>query len=114
MCKVWIPQKVMKRVDNVYVPAFNVSSAEEFGELIYAIPEHLDANRLGFDKNFYEISLSMESSVKSEDFILSVGDPAVVAMCAAIMFKETGVVRFLKWDRFLKKYFPYESRENKK
>ena len=82
----------------------NLLPAVEFGEIDILLPEG-------------QVVFSTERTIKRlqinlrkytfEDYILMVGDPAAIAMAAAVASQiTTGKFKLLKWDRQEKKYYP--------
>tara|TARA_R100000700_G_C3179205_1_gene155449 strand:+ start:3615 stop:3923 length:309 start_codon:yes stop_codon:yes gene_type:complete len=82
----------------------NLLPAVEFGEIDILLPEG-------------QVVFSTERTIKRlqinlrkytfEDYLLMVGDPAAIAMAAAVASQiTTGKFKLLKWDRQEKKYYP--------
>tara|TARA_R100000152_G_C6722663_1_gene148421 strand:- start:534 stop:842 length:309 start_codon:yes stop_codon:yes gene_type:complete len=95
MSKVYVVQEIK---------SMNLLPATEFGELDVLLPEG-------------QVVFSTERTIKRlqvnlrkytfEDYLLMVGDPAAIAMTAAVASKITaGKFKLLKWDRQEKKYYP--------
>jgi hypothetical protein len=42
------------------------------------------------------------------DFLMAVGDPAIIAACSAILLRRFDSIKMLKWDRILKDYIEVE------
>jgi folate-dependent tRNA-U54 methylase TrmFO/GidA len=97
MAKVYIPQ----------VMDYNVRSAEKFGELTVMLPDNkqmiLASGPLAF-------KLKQElKDFSDDDYLLLIGDPAIIAVCGAIAAKNNnGRFKVLKWDRNDKKYYDIE------
>jgi hypothetical protein len=87
-------------------PAVDVSSAFSYGESVILLPFSIANQARVYDDIqgvIDEMKLRMIDSVK-EDYVLAVGDPALIAAVAAIQIKKFGYVRLLRWDRETEKY----------
>lgn len=82
----------------------NVLSAQKFGELKLMLPPG-------------DIVLSAQPTIKrlkvklkdftDDDYILTMGDPIAIALAGAIACEyNNGKVKFLKWDRQERQYYP--------
>ena len=97
MAKVYIPQ----------VMDYNVRSAEKFGELTVMLP---DNKQMILASGPLTFKLQQElKDFSDDDYLLLIGDPAIIAVCGAIAAKNNGG-RFkgLKWDRNEKRYYDLE------
>lgn len=107
MTKVFIPQ-IVKRFDDdagKLVPAFDVSPAAKFGELTMILDHGDDPKYLS--KVTEKIAKELEA-FKFGDYLLAIGDPAVIAVCSGIILRKFHSMKMLKWDRQLKTYIELE------
>lgn len=96
-------------MSRVYVPQLNESRninilpASEFGELVICWEgKQLILNAFSCIR---KIRKSMRDA-KEGDYLLCIGDPAVIAICAIILHEMTnGRFNILKWDRQTKTYY---------
>jgi hypothetical protein len=101
--KVYIPH-VVKRLDrqtSKLKPALDFSSAARYGQLTEVIDDWDDI--LLVDKVTANANLAL-ANFTEDDYLLAVGDPTVIAICAGILFKRFSHVKMLKWDRRLGDY----------
>lgn len=107
MPKVYAPQ-VPAKFDpgtSLWIPNVNMRTAEAFGELKVCLPN--GASRLHVGQLVVALREQM-SEVTADDWLIAVGDPSLIAAAAVIMFKKTGGLRILKWDRMMAGYIPVE------
>ena len=97
MAKVYIPQ----------VMDYNVRSAEKFGELTVMLP---DNKQMILASGPLTFKLKQElKDFSDEDYLLLIGDPAIIAVCGGIAAKNNGGrFKVLKWDRNEKRYYDLE------
>src|ERR1700692_2817423 len=99
--KVFLPQ-VVQRFDHStgsMMPAFDFSAAAQYGQLTPILEETDDAMFLA------RITPKMRAALedfKEGDYLLAVGDPAVIAVCAGLILRRFKRLNMLKWDRKLK------------
>lgn len=93
---VFVPQSV----DSIRV---NITPAMSFGQLVPCWEgEQLIHNTFQCSR---DIKKSMRNA-KPGDYLLCVGDPAVIALCAIVLHDVTGGnYRILKWDRQTRCYY---------
>lgn len=94
--RVFIPQSVDHK-------KINILPASEFGDIVIC----WDGNQLMHDtfSCIRKIKKSMRNATKN-DYLLCIGDPAVIALSAVILSEITGGnYRILKWDRQTKTYY---------
>lgn len=105
--KVFLPQ-VVKRFDHssgAMMPAFDFSAAAQFGQLTPILEEADDAMFLA--RITPKIRAALEGFTEN-DYLLAVGDPAVIAVCAGLILRRFKRLNMLKWDRKLKVYISLE------
>lgn len=87
-------------------PGLSILAAKQFGELKILCPPRVSM----FDTQELAENLTHKlADFCDEDYLLPMGDPAVIGMATAIAFNSnSGYVKFLKWDRLEKQYFVWE------
>jgi|SRR5580765_5160512 len=102
MSNVYITQEVLKRtLQNEKVLVYDFSAAKQYGDLHIVVPFGLPV------ENLQETAFKALQNFTEEDYILSVGDPAVVALVVAVATVLTdGRFTLLKWDRSKYNYVP--------
>lgn len=107
MKTVFVPQNVRRldRSDNKLKPMLDLSAAAAFGQLKEVIGESVDVL---FAERVVSDAKDVLAQFKEGDYLLAVGDPTVIAVCAGILFKSHSTVKMLKWDRKLKIYLELE------
>jgi hypothetical protein len=105
--KVYVPQVPAKfdAATRLWVPTVNLRSAEKFGAIVECLPA--GAGRLHLAQLVIALRERMDG-ISADDWIVAVGDPSLIAAAAVIMFKRTGALRLLKWDRMEKQYIAAE------
>ncbi|MCK5600420.1 hypothetical protein KAR91_01020 [Candidatus Pacearchaeota archaeon] len=100
---VYVVQNQMRfdREKGELVPRFNLSSAEQYGELSYLLsPSASPFNPEGVLKEMAE----RLADFTSEDYLLLVGNPVLIGMASALAADIAGVVQFLQWSGKDQKY----------
>lgn len=99
---VWICQEPTK----AGAPTFDFSPAAKYGTLKVVIPAGLT---MLSPVPLVRAAKSKLEDFTSNDFLLAVGDPSVIAICAAIAARKAeGHFTLLKWDRLAREYLPIE------
>lgn len=104
--KVFVVNEVRRRMpDGDMVPAFDLTPASEYGDL-----QVLHVGPVGVSIDFYLKAFQEAlSDYQDEDFILPVGDPALIgAACAIAADMNEGRFTVLRWDREARRYIPTE------
>lgn len=107
MPKVYIPQ-VPSRFDpgtGLFIPTVSMHTADKFGDRVECLPP--GAGRL----HVAQIAVALREKLRDiteDDWLVAVGDPSMIAAASVIMFKKTGKLRLLKWDRVQAIYLPVE------
>ena len=85
----------------------NVRSAEKFGDLKVMLP---DNKQMILASGPLTFKLKQElKEFSDDDYLLLIGDPAIIAVCGAIAAKNNGGrFKVLKWDRNDKRYYDLE------
>ena len=79
-------------------PKYNVMKALSFGEVKFLLTERAQL--------VYSAG-SLINKLRNEDFLLLVGDPAIIAATSALVADiNHGKFKVLKWDRMAGKYYP--------
>ena len=107
MSKVFITQEKMRRdFQGNLVAEFDMTPALKFGEPEVLIP----AGRALFAP-VLTIRMLREklAHFKDEDYLLTVGDPSVIAAASMVAsYVNRGRVKLLKWDRHMHEYIPIQ------
>lgn len=106
MPRVFLPQ-VVERYDSATGRrvSFDFSPAAQFGQLTEVLSS--DDNPLFLAHLTQKIREVLED-FNENDYLLAVGDPAVIAACAGVLFRRQTKVKMLKWDRKMKVYIALE------
>lgn len=110
MPKVYVPQVPSKydAATKLWVPTINLDPAKMFGELAVMLPPN--ANRLHINPLVGALREQMKD-YSSDDHIVAVGDPSLIAAAACIAVRKTGgLLKILKWDRQTSNYISVEAR----
>ncbi len=105
--RVFIPQ-VTERFDlklGRKVEAFDFSPAAQYGTLIEVLDK--SDNPMFLARLTPKIRIALED-FSEHDYLLAVGDPAVIAICAGLILRRRKTLKMLKWDRQLKIYMVME------
>lgn len=103
LARVFLPQ-IVERFDKdkgVMVAAFDFSAAAQFGQLTPILEKEDDPIFLARITGKIRKVLS---DFTDNDYLLAVGDPAVIAVCAGIVLRRHKTLKLLKWDRRLRIY----------
>lgn len=101
--KVYLPH-IVERYDmdkKAMVSAFDFSAAAQFGQLTPILDKDDDVIFLA--RITSKIRKVLENFTE-HDYLLAVGDPAVIAVCAGIILRRHKTLKLLKWDRKLRIY----------
>jgi len=85
----------------------NIRSAEKFGDLKVMLP---DNKQMILSSGPLTFKLQQElKNFNDDDYLLLIGDPAIIAVAAAVAAKvNNGFFKVLKWDRDDKTYYDIE------
>lgn len=103
MSRVFIPQ-LPSRFDSkikAWVPTVDVDHAKEFGDIVVMLPP--EASRLETP----QIISLLRNALKDygpDDYVLAMGDPAIIGIVAAIADRASSPLRMLRWDKVTRKY----------
>ena len=85
----------------------NVRSAEKFGDLKVMLPDNRQIV-LSSGPTTFKLQKDLKT-FNDNDYLLLMGDPAIIAVAAAVAAKvNNGRFKVLKWDRDDKKYYDIE------
>ena len=104
MATVFIPQQPARcdRATELWMPTVDVNPAMKFGNLKIMFDMH--TSRVPLDKLRVPL-MRMLDEFQRDDYLVAIGDPSIIAMCAAyIGLKNNGYLRLLTWDRFEHSY----------
>jgi len=93
------------RETGAFVPTVNISPAAEHGEVEVMMPPQA---------NFYatrDLRSQLWDRLRHYDFaagdaLIALGDPSIIAVACAILGKQHGEFKLLKWDRNVGRYMP--------
>lgn len=103
MSNVFLPQ-LPSRFDTTlrtWIPTINIDGASKFGQVHVVLPP--DAARLGHSAMAEAVKKRM-AEFKAGDYIIGVGDPAAIALCAIFAAQRSRAIRMLRWDRISRSY----------
>lgn len=110
MPNVYVPQ-IPSRYDKgsgMWVPTVNISPAKKFGKIVELLAP--EANRLHVAPLVTVLREKMKNFT-SDDMIIAVGDPSIIAITACIASKlNGGNLKLLKWDRQTTDYILVEAK----
>ena len=109
MNKVFVPHVVTRydRETGRITPVMDFSAAALHGELTTVLEE--SDNPLFLNMLMPKIRRSLES-FDEHDLLLCVGDPTLIAACAAVIARRNPKITMLKWDKSMKHYIKVEVR----
>lgn len=102
--RVFLPH-VHERFDHAVgrrVPAFDFSDAAKHGPLVRVLDPEDDPLFLG--SLVTKIRHRLSDFDAANDFMVPVGDPAVIAACTGIILRDSRILRMLKWDKKAAEY----------
>ena len=110
MNKVFVVQQPNKVIKDVYgnviqvSPLFDISPAEEYGEIISLLPE---GNAMFAPASIVSLMNKKLFNFSDYDFILPTGDPIASSIAVSIACKNNGgKCQVLKWEKRQKRYIP--------
>jgi hypothetical protein len=103
--RVYVTQVPMRkdRETGALVPAFNINTAGEHGELIVMLPPQA-AFSVAPNDLIKELARHLEGYDPEKDFLLPLGDFIIVNVAAGILARDFGRWNVLTWDRQLGRY----------
>jgi hypothetical protein len=107
MPRVFIPQIVEKYEvrSGRMRPAFDFSTATSFGTLTPILDK--DDDPLFLARITPKIREAL-ADFNDEDYFVAVGDPSLIAICAALILRRRKTMKMLKWDKKLVRYLTLE------
>tara|TARA_R110000782_G_scaffold17704_4_gene49368 strand:+ start:4355 stop:4756 length:402 start_codon:yes stop_codon:yes gene_type:complete len=103
--KVFIVQNVMRKHIDGTIKSLNYSQAERFGEIIFLF-EGQKQIVMSPQPTIRKLR-TMLKDVKDTDYILLVGDPALIGLTTSVVsYILNGRYNMLKYDRLERDYFP--------
>ena len=106
---VYITQIPMRkdRETGAVVPIFNIAPAAEHGEISVLMPN--GANFFSTSDLVRQLKDRLKDyDPEQEDAIIALGDPSIIAACAAIIAKKHNRINLCKWDRIAGRYIKVE------
>jgi hypothetical protein len=98
MSKVYVVQKQMTFDTSVgdFVPRFDLTAAEHYGEFVYLLSPVASPFKAG---DFVTEIRERLQDFTSDDFLLLLGNPCFIGLCTAIAAKSSGgTVNLLQWN----------------
>jgi hypothetical protein len=106
MTTVYVTQEVMVRVNDRFERKFDLSSAEQYGGLVFLIPS--GQSMLSTVPVVRQLKQQL-AGFSDNDYLLPIGDPSIMAIAAMVAGERTGGrVKILKWDRRSGCYIPVQ------
>ncbi|QRE00408.1 hypothetical protein [Burkholderia phage BCSR52] len=107
MSKVYIPQLPFKFDHAVSrrVPQFDITPAMQFGQLEMVLDETDDSRLLA--RLTPKIRERLQQFTEN-DFMIAIGNPAVIAICASIVLRRQKRLKMLQWNAKLGMYYEME------
>jgi hypothetical protein len=108
--RVFVPQVPSRfdRTNRIWLPTVNLQAAERYGEVITILPPN--ANRAAIAP-LVDAMRSRLQDFTSEDWLVAVGDPSLIAAASCIAAKNAGgTLNLLKWDKLVSDYIPVKIR----
>lgn len=105
MSKVYVPN-IPTRYDPITegrVSAINLEPATKFGELVQLVPSDTDLSNDGIS-NALDLLGETLKDYGPDDFVLSAGDPILIAAAICYASDAAGDVKVLRWDRNNRRY----------
>lgn len=105
MGRVFVIQRQMQldRERNEFVDRFDLTPAEEYGELVYllnstAAPWKTDTILIDLEEKLQDFT--------EDDFLLLVGNPVLIGLATAVASSKVDRVSFLQWSGKDRRYLP--------
>lgn len=86
-----------------YVPTVDVTPAKLFGELRFIFPPGMNVQDMSAAAE--QMAAALEDFDPGTDYLLPMGDPALMTLAAAQLGARFEQFRILKWDRHSGAYF---------
>lgn len=104
---VYVPQEPSLRVPGGWKPKYDLSEAKVYGQLTVILePGNTEPE---FAQAATDQVIAAMQDIDSEDYLLPIGDPVLIAIAAAAFAESTGgLVRLLRWDGRARCYTPFE------
>lgn len=106
MSVVFVIQKThrMDEKSGDLVPKFDLSPAERFGMLVYMLSP--TARPFTPGPVIRDLKRSLEAYDPDSDYLMLIGNPALIGFAVAIIARRSNRVRLLQWDGVKKEYVP--------
>jgi len=88
-------------------PGKNLLGAERYGQMIYMFSADRQMNQNNYE-NVKEVIQHILKDYKKEDYIIPIGDPAIIGLVCGIIMLENKQLNILKWDRQRSEYYVIE------
>ncbi len=105
--RVFIPQVVLRLDKGIgrLVPQYDFTPAAQHGQLTPILGEDDDTDYIS--RMVPKVKKAL-SDFTHEDFLLAVGDPCLIAVCAGVISRKMPTFTMLKWQRSIKMYVKTE------
>lgn len=105
--KVYVPQEPSRFDERfgVLVPTVDLRHAAAYGEVRVLLPANVSGMTMA------PVVAALKEQLKDfaeEDFFVALGDPSIIAACAAIVLRRVNSMKMLKWDKRNKHYVVVE------
>lgn len=107
MTTVWVPQQPSRydKAYDVWVPSINLTPAAIYGEIEILLPPGASPIALSPIKQALKEKFANSTS---DDLLVAVGDPSLIALCAVLLAQKHQRLNMLKWDKNNGNYFKVE------
>lgn len=102
MARVFVPQEPVKKGrDGEWIRQFDLSSAAEYGELIFVCPPSKPS--LDPESSMPSIRVAMDD-FGPDDYLLPVGSMRLIVWCTALASIKVDKLKVLEWDSGARRY----------
>ncbi len=108
--KVFVVQRQLRRdpTNGDLVPLYDLTPAEEFGELVYVLPPDASPHR---PSQVLPLIRSCLSNMTPKDYLLLIGNPCLIGWSTAVAARATGgQLTLLQWHNRSRCYIPVEAK----
>jgi hypothetical protein len=101
--RVFIPQIVKRydKVQRVVVDMHDFTAAQTFGKLETVLDDNDNPDLLS--RMTHKVNQKL-ATFTHEDYLIAVGDPCLIAVCAGVILRRQPTLNLLKWQRELRTY----------
>ena len=95
----------MDREFNVLVPIMDLTPASEYGDIEILLPSGRPTMDLA---NIQRAIKEKIAESTDDDYVVAIGDPALMSLVVALLLIKNGKVKMLKWDKNNRRYYSVE------